>query len=62
MNSPYGKAIRHAKECARLGKGVESCGYKQSNWRAVWLKAFEEAQQLKLNLNDTSQKENTNEL
>jgi len=47
--NPYQKAVRHAQECARRGQGVESCGYKTERWRSVWLKAFEEAKQIKLN-------------
>lgn len=46
MTSPYDKAIRHAKECARRGMSVESCGYKAPTWRTAWLKAFEGAQQM----------------
>jgi exodeoxyribonuclease VIII len=46
MVSPYDKAIRHAKEMARRGHGVETCGYKSANWRGAWLQTFEEAKQM----------------
>ena len=46
MTSPYDKAIRHAKQCARRGLGVESCGYKATTWRSAWLKAYEEEKQM----------------
>jgi len=52
MNSPYDKAIRHAQECARRGLDVTACCYKASNWQTAWLKAFQKAQQVPLDLKD----------
>lgn len=45
MTKATDKAVRHAKETARLGGSVINCAYKNQIWRAVWLKAFQEAQQ-----------------
>ncbi len=42
------KAKRHAQEFARRGGTVEDCAYKNKIWRAIWLKAFKEAQQQEL--------------
>ena len=46
--SPFKKAILHAKETARRGGTVADCGYRRGAWRSVWLKTFENEQQIAL--------------
>lgn len=47
-NSPFKKAVLHAKEAARRGGTVADCGYRHGAWRSVWLKTFENEQQINL--------------
>lgn len=57
MPSPYDKAIRHAEDCAKRGLGVESCGYSDPAYRSVWLKAFENKQQVVMDFDKSKEQE-----
>lgn len=39
------KAKRHAQETAKRGGSILDCAYKNPIWRAIWLDAFQKAQQ-----------------
>lgn len=46
--SPYDKAVRHAQATAKRGGSVKDCAYKDTRWKAAWLKAFQAEQQVEL--------------